>query len=394
MNINSLSFRKKNLVIFSISLALLLLFVIIEILARIVDSSIRSVEYENYNGNWLEPNPVWGVWHKPNTSVTHKKKCFQVKYTSNSFGMRDIERTIPKSKYRIAILGDSMVEGYAVNDNETVTRVLEDEIYNNSIEVLNFGTSGNFGTTQQFLLFKHLVRKFDPDLVILFFFNANDLVDNSLEIQKSRNWLNYWRRPFLNKSDNNSWELKYFNFGNPEKQDEPSTKLCNSINVCSVQYLKLLFHELVGKGALVKEFQSPPNQLYLDSWEKTNQSITQLRDLVVDAGSELIVFDIPHFVQIVPSMYDKLKTTLGYDPLEPNRRLKKIAEKLSIKYYFPLEWFEDFRDRNHVTWPYFSHTCDAHWTKLGHRVAAYSLAQYLRNLSPFFTYQFDHLTQE
>ena len=42
---------------------------------------------------WRSDHPTFGVWHAPNASWVHRSKCFKVKYTSNSVGARDIERS-------------------------------------------------------------------------------------------------------------------------------------------------------------------------------------------------------------------------------------------------------------------------------------------------------------
>ena len=57
------------------------------------------------------------------------------------------------------------------------------------VEVLNFGVSG-YGTAQSYLLLRQHVQSYGPDLVVLAFYNGNDVADNSIvlstETQKSR----------------------------------------------------------------------------------------------------------------------------------------------------------------------------------------------------------------
>src|SRR5262245_62400166 len=78
-------------------------------------------------------------------------------YRSNSYGARDVERTLTSDRPRVLVLGDSMTEGLGVALEQRFTNLLERET---GIEHLNFATSGDFGTTQYYLLYKTLASKF------------------------------------------------------------------------------------------------------------------------------------------------------------------------------------------------------------------------------------------
>ena len=39
----------------------------------------------NYD-NFINEKYIWGAWHKPNIKVRHKSSCFDVEYSTNSFG--------------------------------------------------------------------------------------------------------------------------------------------------------------------------------------------------------------------------------------------------------------------------------------------------------------------
>jgi hypothetical protein len=99
-----------------------------------------------------------------------------VKYQANSYGARDIERSLDaKGRKRVIFLGDSMVEGHGVQLEKRLTNVLEGEL---NIEHLNFGTGGNFGTTQYYLLYKTLGSKFEHHAVIIGILPTNDFLDD------------------------------------------------------------------------------------------------------------------------------------------------------------------------------------------------------------------------
>ena len=105
---------------------------------------------------------------------------YRVTITTNQAGLRGIkDYTVPKppNTYRIAMLGDSMLFGFGVADNEVVSYQLEHLLNrtakNRKFEVLNFGVSG-FGTAEQLVAYEKLVRPYKPDAVVVFYF-SNDV---------------------------------------------------------------------------------------------------------------------------------------------------------------------------------------------------------------------------
>lgn len=105
--------------------------------------------------------------------------------TTNRDGMRDVERSIAASPrtMRIAVLGDSYVQGIAVRMEQTLTSWLEREMQpcvapqDRRVEVLNFGVSG-YGTAQELLTWRHHAKKYRPDIVVLGFYTNNDVFNN------------------------------------------------------------------------------------------------------------------------------------------------------------------------------------------------------------------------
>src|SRR2546426_11904003 len=129
---------------------------------------------------WASHKNQYFDWHLPNARTEEITECFRASYTSNRFGMRDKPRTQARdgSKPRIAVLGDSYTEGTGVNDSQTFTRVLEDQIFHGRVEFLNFGRR-SFGTVDELVQYTHLARSFHPSIVLLMFYHRNDLTDNS-----------------------------------------------------------------------------------------------------------------------------------------------------------------------------------------------------------------------
>jgi hypothetical protein len=112
-------------------------------------------------------HPAFGVWHYPDVELPGIR--------TNSHGMRDRERKLEAAGApRVALIGDSFVEGYGVVDGQRMSDHLERKA---GIEHLNFGCSGGFGPLQQALLYETLALRFEHDRVYLFCLPDNDFED-------------------------------------------------------------------------------------------------------------------------------------------------------------------------------------------------------------------------
>ena len=120
---------------------------------------------------WGDINPVFGIWHYPDGVFYHQGACFDVTYHTNSYGARDVERSLHASQPRTVMLGDSFVEGLDSSDRQRLTSLLEQQT---GREHLNFGTSGGFSPLQYALLYRSLASRFDHNLVVVGVFPDND----------------------------------------------------------------------------------------------------------------------------------------------------------------------------------------------------------------------------
>ena len=108
----------------------------------------------------------------------------------NTGGFRDYERSKnkPENGLRIALLGDSFTEAIHVKLEDTYGAIIEQNLQqcpvvkDQKVEVMNFGVQG-YGTAQELMTLRHHVWDYSPDLVILVFFAANDLRNNSRTLE-------------------------------------------------------------------------------------------------------------------------------------------------------------------------------------------------------------------
>jgi hypothetical protein len=98
---------------------------------------------------------------------------FSVPVSTNGVGFRDREWAVdkPPGTRRIALLGDSFIEGIQVPIERTVSRQIESRLQarfpRRRIETLNFGVS-NYSVGQYLMVFDEYVRRFQPDYVVVF----------------------------------------------------------------------------------------------------------------------------------------------------------------------------------------------------------------------------------
>lgn len=108
---------------------------------------------------------------RPNIDV----KFQNVRVTTNSCGMRGIERQItkPAHTYRIALLGDSFSFGWGVEQDKIFAQRLEDNLNKvarsgTKVEVLNFGVPG-YSTFQEVYRFLDSGKDFLPDAILVYY---------------------------------------------------------------------------------------------------------------------------------------------------------------------------------------------------------------------------------
>ncbi|RTL41018.1 MAG: SGNH/GDSL hydrolase family protein [Candidatus Melainabacteria bacterium] len=121
-----------------------------------------------------------GFTHIPNKRIYWKQEGPGVYSYFNADGMREPGLTIakPAGTYRIAVLGDSLVEGLQSPIEKTFGYRMGKELtkkLNRPVEVLNFGNSG-YSTAQEYLQLKK-VWKYSPDMVLLGYSNR-DIFEN------------------------------------------------------------------------------------------------------------------------------------------------------------------------------------------------------------------------
>jgi len=137
--------------------------------------------HDGTGAKWRTEKEAWGAWHKLNFTDTYVSDCFNTVLKSNNVGARDSEFIQPTKSNSIVLLGDSFAEGHGVNFNDTAQTHIENLT---GLNILNFGSGGNFGPVQYYELYKNLASKYEHDAVMVFFLPGNDFTDNDYEAYK------------------------------------------------------------------------------------------------------------------------------------------------------------------------------------------------------------------
>ncbi|MBL0953264.1 MAG: lipase [Leptospira sp.] len=120
-------------------------------------------------------HPEYGVTLAPNESrfVRHYADLWQGQFTTNSLGLRGLEEPIAE-KPKLVCLGDSLVMGFGVSDEDTFCSKLNGYEENGTeYQSLNFGVDA-YGSLGSYKRLKDLSNKIPNIKKVLFFISPND----------------------------------------------------------------------------------------------------------------------------------------------------------------------------------------------------------------------------
>lgn len=342
----------------------------------------RSAPFRRYDSQL-------GLALVPNRHLIHARGCFQGEVSINSWGMRDRERTLEKAPgtFRIAMIGDSAVEAVQVRPQEVVNiqmeRILHNQGYSH-VEVMAFGIEG-IGTTQELLLYQEKVRQFHPDLVLLMFMN-NDIWNNSSTLQPKIYGIHDWYSPYYDLAPDGSLvfkpvERRYFN--GLRTFLEVHSVLFYYVERTWVQFDPQIY-KWEGLPLYYGTYDANPKGEWKQAWQVTEKVLARMRDTVIADGVKFVVMPWPNFTDIDPDWKARMTKQYGqlpadFEPTKFDDNLREMASREQIPMIFFSTEMQQFRDQHHLQWPYFSHTCDLHYTALGHRASAEAIVKELQD---------------
>lgn len=373
----------KNLLLMLISTGVAI--AIIEVFLRVLFASDQDFLVQSYQDKeFLTENKYWGVWHFPDNEIRHKKECFDAVYELNSFGMKGPEVDVREtSKKRIALLGDSYIEGYGKSNDQILPYFL-DSLLSDEYEILNFGTSGGFGNVEEVALYENAASYFEPDLVVLFFLNYNDLYDNLKAVD----------RGLITDSGElvypvaGSWQESYeeiHSHGEPQENQLDLGLYTLSLAAKGLASFKSTLQYLLNvkfdfRTAIAAMYNPQETDEIRKGYDFLAKSLERLDSLVKRDSAQLLVVSLADPFQTDQNWLDfqGSKMDAELQPSYPNERVKEICNNMGIRHYDMLPETLAEIEKKEMEFPYFFHTCDRHLSEKGNRFAAELLYRYLK----------------
>ncbi len=312
----------------------------------------------------------------------------------NRDGMRDVDHTIakPPRTIRIAVIGDSFTEAQEVPAKQAYWSVMQDQLAScpamagRRAEALDFGIDG-YGTAQEIMTLDRRGWKYEPDFVVLEFFNGNDFRNNTVALEGDK------CRPFYVERGG---ELVA---GGPFDESE-SFRLNCAARFYS-RYSRLLnllgqSHRII-KSLRAREnpppmeheaglsdsiFTPPKNADWRDAWQVSDDLLLKLNRDVAAHGARLLVVVVGSPIEVNPNpeVLSRMSARLGVkDLFYADHRLQDFASAHGIDMLDLSEPMRAYAIEHQVYFHGFPNTKmgTGHWNARGHEFAGKMIAQAL-----------------
>ncbi len=325
------------------------------------------------------PDSQIGISHIPEKEGWYVREEFTVFHKINSDGFVDREFSVekPAGTYRIAVLGDSFTEALQVPLEQSFHKLLEAKLNENnylgeegfsSIEVMNFGVS-DIGTAQEFVVLKKRALKYDPDMIILMMFPANDISNNYIELDRG------YHKPYFEMGENESLILAEFK---PAERSFISSLAANSKLVVLVyNRLKNAHRNIFVEESVRLPGPETVNAVFFENttaeweiaWDFTEKLLLMMQSLAAENNAEFLVVNIPHPMQVNEEFsvdIDSPEFNLDY----PDNRIEGILRRNKIGYLFVKDRFVEREELMYFI-------SDGHFNQAGHRAMAEEIFKHL-----------------
>ena len=273
-------------------------------------------------------------------------------HINNEGWNNEIKYVQNKTNYRIAIIGDSYVEAFQVDVNESFPSLLQ--INFPDIDVYSFGISGS-PLSNYYQMIKYISKKFNPDFYII------NVVDNDYD--ESLYSLNK-RDVFTTlKTDENPV------FITPNGSNQK--KLINILNYSSTfryfYHNLMLFHKIKN---VILEKNNRRNKLsrYENHREEIKKGISVIIDSIRTISSKNLLFVVDgNRNRIYNSSFEGKENVYKKDFID-------ILKEKSLKFINLDTIFSNNYNKYFIK---FNSNLDYHWNSYGHNIVAKEISNYL-----------------
>lgn len=321
---------------------------------------------------WGDFSQAAGRWRVANARHTsHHCMGDSIRRYTNSVGASDRERTVLRSdssRKRVAVLGDSFMEGMLVNIDDRMSNRLESAT---GREHLNFAVNGT-SPINHYLIYKSIAKRFEHDVVIVGLLPANDFQDYTPdEAYKLTEWPIY--RPYW-QGTYPDYSLKYSLSSIDQSISRNNRTPGEVLNVVDSVYSKLpvtdrLKADILLNSGIVKVVQTLSGRMMITKGRMTQYEqfpeaglsamFYSLEQIVAEAkGKTVVLLSIP-IQNDVEAIRNGHKNRLDGE-------LKKFCDRHHVL-FVPL--IPDFLAyKGNVADLYVA--CDGHWSKKGEQYVA------------------------
>jgi hypothetical protein len=277
-----------------------------------------------------ERDPVVGSRYRPHfrgrVFVEESGREVLLAFNRDGFRGRDVPYERTTDGRRVAVLGDSLVAAIACDEADTAVGHLERLLNSSSPghrwEVLNFGVSGS-STGQELVLFREVVARYRPDIVIVAYFVGNDFSDNSTRLSSNP------RIYFEIDRDGNLVQ-------------RPLSAARSALSTWLNAHSRLYVWQKTANDVLRERdddgyriFRSDPPPELDEVWALNERLIVALRDEVEAAGSRFVLALYPSGAQVYGDIWEALLDQAGdppgtFDPTYPERRLTALGQRAAF----------------------------------------------------------------
>jgi hypothetical protein len=276
------------------------------------------------------------------------------------------------------------MQGRELPEKVPVPQLLEGLL---GFRTLNAGLN-NFGTVNEYLVFRKYVAPYKPKLVILFFYATNDVSDNSYNLRKKFGAGDLWPTGQLDQSGQIS--VRYPQ-APPAADSTPLRAMVKRYSKTLLLFRRLYdYYEAFSvtrwrvNGMGYNQIYMPETEDYSEAWTITEFYLTRLKEEVEKGGGKLMVVPVPDYITTAKTWKEELKQFTGlkelpkdFDLDRPIVKLRQITEARQIPVIELAPFFIRYRDEFDIKMPYFSYRCDGHLNPLGHFLAANLIAKHL-----------------
>lgn len=319
-----------------------------EILIRLLPENITKIDYSIIEDHRLySASRNFSV--KPNFTKPFTALGKPTIWYFNNYGFRDHSfptNEIKGNVFRVLFLGDSMIMGVGVQDNETLPKQLENILRHKAgskdrfIEVFNLGIA-SYSTEQYEATLKEVGLIFKPDLIIVSIY-ANDPGEDIMNKQNSKY---IWLRAI------------------PDSIFPYPVNVYLETNFKLFLFLATKYYGFVNHYA---QYSNPltNNILYNQGWQLTEDAMVNMQSLAKSVSSNIAFIGIPSIDEVLGT---------GKMPEDRGARFIEIGKRHNL-FYFDLE--TDLKKQS-APKDLFLGGVDIHFTLHGNQIAAELIADYL-----------------